>query len=222
MTTKSKTLITDALHNYIACPLCDSLAKKPQISDGQKAVCNRCGETLFSQKKNSVDRCLAISLAGLIFLLPAISLPVMGINAVGLYHEASVIDTIELMLNGEFYLVAFCIFMFAIAFPTVRLAAVCYICLRIKLNCISPHLLHFFNTFHYLNSWAMLHVFMLGIVVSMYKLVELADLSVNIGMLAFSLLLLCSTLVSNFFDEHYLWELLESKLSAMGYQFADR
>jgi paraquat-inducible protein A len=203
----------------IACPLCDALSEKPNVPGGHKAVCTRCGETIFTHKIDPINRCLAVCLAGLLLLLPAISLPIMGISAVGIYHEASLLDAVELMLNGEFYLVALCIFMFAVAIPAVRVSSIFYICLRIRSNKITPHLLHFFNSFQYLNSWAMLHVFMLGIIVSMYKLVELADLSFGLGLGAFSFLLLCSTLATSFFDEHYIWELIETQLKKDGYEF---
>jgi paraquat-inducible protein A len=55
----------------------------------------------------------------------------------------------------------------------------------------------------------MLNVFLLGIVVSMYKLLDDTELTVNYGLLAFVLLLLCSTMVTVTLDQQYIWDKLE-------------
>ena len=57
----------------------------------------------------------------------------------------------------------------------------------------------------------MLNVFLLGIVVSMYKLLDDAELSVDYGLLAFVLLLICSTMASVTLDQHYVWQKLEKE-----------
>ena len=55
----------------------------------------------------------------------------------------------------------------------------------------------------------MLNVFMLGIVVSMYKLIDDTELSVNLGLLAFILWLVCSTMSAVALDQDYIWDKLE-------------
>ena len=57
----------------------------------------------------------------------------------------------------------------------------------------------------------MLNVFLLGIIVSMYKLLDDTEVSVDYGLLAFILLLLSSTLVSVTLDQHYVWQTLEQE-----------
>jgi paraquat-inducible protein A len=196
---------------YLACKQCDTLVTKPILQEGEQAHCNRCGEIFIDKKINSINRTLAIALAGLIILFPAILLPLMGVGAAGIYNEASLLDCITLMIDSQFYIIAFCVFLFTVAVPVVRLIAAIYICYHVKFNKIKPSLIHFFRSYHYLDSWAMLHVFLLGIVVSMYKLLQLADLSVGIGLAAFAFLLACSTLISVTLDQHLIWELLEEE-----------
>lgn len=207
----------DDLDDLVGCPLCDALNKKPSLDANQQAHCWRCGEKLYSKKADAIDRSIALALTCLILFLPAINLPIMGVYAVGIYHEASVIECIELVLKTEYYLVAICVFLFAITVPAVRFFSILYVCLRIKYNKVTPHLLHFFNSFYLLNSWAMLHVFILGIVVSIYKLVDLAELHVGMGMLCYALLLFCSAIGTSILDRHTIWDILERKLKEQGY-----
>ena len=69
--------------------------------------------------------------------------------------------------------------------------------------------MQFFRSYHQLDNWTMLQVFLLGIVVSIYKLLQSAELDFGIGLVAFVALLICTTLVSVTLDQHHIWERLE-------------
>ncbi|WP_440875185.1 paraquat-inducible protein A [Thalassotalea sp. PLHSN55] len=185
------------------------MATKPALHAGQKAMCSRCNAKLFESKVNSIDRTLAISLAGLLFLIPAMTMPLMGMGLVGLFNQASMVDCIAILIQNDFYIIGLCLFLFTIAIPIVRLVTAFYIAYCIKRGRVKPQLLQFFRSYHTLDHWVMLHVFLLGIIVSMYKLLSMADLTVGLGFSAFVLLLLCSTLVSVTLDQHTMWETLE-------------
>jgi len=198
--------------NLIACHQCDRLSLIPHVKENEKVLCGCCGSTLFTHKKNSINRTLAMSLAGLLLFLPAIILPIVGITAVSIYNDASLIDCITLMINDGFYILALAVFLFTIAIPAVRLIAALYISVCIRYNRIKPSLLIFFRSYHFLDSWAMTHVLFMGIIVSMYKLMTLADMSIGGGLISLVCLLICSTFVSVTMDQHYIWEKLESSL----------
>jgi len=50
---------------------------------------------------------------------------------------------------------------------------------------------------------------MLGIVVSMYKIDDLAELSLGVGLVSLILMLLCSILISLTLDKPLIWQKLE-------------
>mgnify|MGYP000254953182 CR=1 FL=1 len=203
-----------SIDNLIACLQCDALSTLPEVLPGQKAICSGCGGTLFTRKKNPVERTLAISLAGLLLFFPAVFLPIMGLGIAGLYNEASLFECINILINGGFYIIAFAVFMFTIAIPIVRLYSAFYLSYKLSKDECSPALLTFFRSYHVLDTWTMVHVFFLGIIVSMYKLASLADLSIGGGLFSLVLLLLCSTLVSITLDQHYIWEKLEKSIAS--------
>lgn len=193
----------------IACQLCDALYDKPELKQGQSAKCARCGSIMEERKVNSIERSYHWSLAGLFFLVPAILLPIMGVSLAGQYHNASLLDCILALIDRGFYMIAFLVFLFAIAVPIVRLFGSFYITYSFKFNRLKPSLLSFFRAFHHLDNWAMLNVFMLGIVVSMYKLLDDTELSVNMGLMAFILWLISSTMAAATLDQDYIWQELE-------------
>lgn len=196
----------------LACQQCDTLLPMPLLSEGQKAMCGCCGAVLFSKKKDAINRTVAVAIAGLLFFFPAISLPIIGIGAAGLYNDASLLDCITLLINGRNYIIAFAVFMFTVAIPTVRLITALYISLCIKFNRVKPSLLIFFRSYHMLDTWTMIHVFFMGVIVSMYKLSSLADMNIEGGLFSLVLLLLCSTLISITMDQQSIWQELEQAL----------
>lgn len=198
-----------SLNNLVVCRRCDAVLTKPQIEPGQKAICPGCSAMLFELKKNPMERTMAVSLAGLLLFFPAILLPMIGVTAAGAHNEASLIDCIVILLNTGYPIVSLIVFLFTVAIPIVHLLAAFYIALAVHTNKISRSLFVFFRSYHVLDSWTMLHVFFLGVVVSIYKIVELAELTIGGGLISFVLLLVCSTLVSITLDHHYVWETME-------------
>ena len=198
---------------YIACQQCDALYNKPNLKQGQLAKCNRCGSTLLERKVDSINRSFNWSLAGLMLMLPAILLPIMGVTLAGQFHQASLFDCILVLIDRGFFMIACLVFLFAIAVPIVRLSGALYLSYCFKFNRLKPSLMTFFRAYHYLDNWAMLNVFMLGIVVSMYKLLDDTELSVNLGLLAFIFWLICSTMSAAALDQDYIWHKLEKAFS---------
>lgn len=195
----------------ISCQQCDALYDLPTLKQGQKAKCTRCGYLLVECKVDSIERSFYWSLAGLLFSIPAIFLPIMGVSLLGQYNHASLLDCIMVLIDRGFFMIASLLFLFTLAIPVVRLLGVFYVTYLFKFNRLKPSLLRFFRAYHHLDNWSMLNVFMLGIVVSMYKLVDDTDVSVNMGLLAFILWLICSTMASITLDRDYIWQKLENE-----------
>jgi len=113
------------------------------------------------------------------------------------------------LIDRGFFMIASLVFLFAIAVPVVRLVGALYLTYHFKFKKLKPSLLNFFRAYHHLDNWAMLNVFMLGIVVSMYKLLDDTELSVNLGLLSFILWLISSTMAASTLDQDYIWDKLE-------------
>lgn len=193
----------------IACHQCDALYDRPTLKQGQNAKCSRCGSTLIERKVDWINRSYYWSITGLLMLLPATLLPIMGVTLGGQYDDASLYECVLALIERRFFMIAFLLFLFALAVPTVRLMGVFYLAYRFKYQRLKPSLLHFFRAFHHLDNWAMLNVFMLGIVVAMYKLVDDTELSVNLGLAAYVFWMICSTLAVQNLDQDAIWQTLE-------------
>lgn len=200
------------IDKMIACHQCDHLFSKPTLKESEKIICTCCGSVMLSSKKDSINKTISVALAGILLFLPSMLLPIVGIQAVGIYNEASLVDCIRFLVNDDFYIIAFSVFTFTIAMPIVRLSTALYISLCIKYKHITPSLFIFFRSYQVLDNWSMTHVFFMGVIVSLYKLVALADVTIGEGLLSLIALLICSTLVSVTMDPQYIWETMENEL----------
>ena len=199
------------LSQWFSCSDCDLLLKRKTLVEGERASCPRCKSTLEARKKDSASRTLAVAVAGLISFIPAMNLPLLGLEAVGLKNQSSLLECIESIYNSELYLVALLVSLFCIIVPLARLLIVCYLMVLVKNNRPSHIGIRLFRYFHEWEEWGMLEVFMLGMVVALYKILGLASAIYGIGLISFASLLICATLVTQFLDEQYVWEKLSGQ-----------
>lgn len=204
----NSTISKDKLDEYIACHECDALLSHPHLSDGQRAYCPRCGALLMEHKTNMLSQTLAVSLAGLVAFIPAIFMPMIGLETNGLRSVASLADTIEILFLDGLYLVSVLLFLFIILVPLGQLTIIFYLVFRLRKRHFNKHFIGFYRRFFLLKEWGMLEVFLLGIIVSLYKLFMLANVIYGSGLAAYCLLLLSAILVTRTLDEHQLWEII--------------
>ena len=79
----------------MACHDCDLIHRIPAIPEKTTAVCLRCGALLVKPRTNSLERTLALALAGLILLIMANSFPFLGFRVQGQMRHTLLITGIQ-------------------------------------------------------------------------------------------------------------------------------
>ena len=193
-----------------ACPDCDLLQVLPELPPGGKASCARCGHTLATRTLDPIERPLALSVAALLVLVVANTAPLMGLSVVG--REAS--TTIaggawQMWLQGQELtaaVVAFC----AVVAPTVYILAVLAVLFAARRPPPAPRwvgdLLRWADA---MQPWAMVEVMMLGILVALIKIAELATVEPGIGMYAVGVLMLLFPAIQVSLDADAIWQRVE-------------
>ena len=65
-----------------------------------------------------------------------------------------------------------------------------------------------YRIYHHMREWGMLEVYLIGILVSIVKLADLAELSVGLGLFCFIALLLVQVWLEVTMSPHQIWEAL--------------
>jgi len=194
----------------IACPECDLLIRRTEPGPGVKCFCPRCRSILFHVKRNPVERTLILSLTGLILFLPAMVLPIMTLNALGLEQSANVIQWVSALFRTGFHMVGIVVLLTVAVIPLLKLLLLFYVSMAIRFKADWHNLGSFFRFYQRMDEWGMLEICMLGILISIIKLKDLAQISYGIGLFCFVLLLIITLIASVTLDEHKYWSLIKN------------
>ena len=193
----------------IACPDCDLLQHIPPLPPGGKARCARCDETLVTERADPLERPLALTVAAASALLLANTTPLMSLSAVGREASTTIIGgAYEMWLQGSeitAVVVAFC----AVIAPAAHILFLLAVLLAVRRPPAPRWVGEMLRSAHFMEPWSMTEVMMLGILVALFKIAQLATVLPGIGMYAAGafIFLLAGVLVT--FDPHEVWKRVE-------------
>lgn len=196
-------------HALIACHDCDLLQRISEVPRGGVARCRRCGSVLYRHKPNSLDRTLALSIAGLVLFFLANVFPFLGFRMQGQVTETTLSTGIWELYAQGMWLIALLVLLTCIVIPLVQLLGMLYVLVPLKLNRLPWQLTSVFRFMLAVGPWAMVEVFMLGILVSAVKLGEMATIVPGIALWSFALLIIVLTAASAALDHKMIWDRLE-------------
>jgi paraquat-inducible protein A len=90
--------------------------------------------------------------------------------------------------------------------PALQLTLMLYVLVPLRLGRTPWKLVPVFRTLQELTPWAMMEVFMLGILVSLVKLAGMATMVPGISLWAFALLIIVLAWMQATLDPHIVWE----------------
>ena len=190
----------------VACPDCDLLQRIPPLPAGGKARCARCGKTLVIQRPDPLYRPLALTIAAAIAFVIANTMPLMGLSAAGREASTTIIGGArEMWLQGSeitAVIVAFC----AVIAPGGHILFLLAVLLAVRRPPAPRWVGEMLRTAHFMQPWSMTEVMMLGILVALFKIAQLATVSPGIGMYAAGLFIVLLSAVLVTFDPHEVWK----------------
>ncbi len=193
----------------IACHECDLLHRVRPIEDGAVAKCVRCGAVLYRQKRDSLDRSLALTVAGLILYVVANTFPFLAFDMQGQVTQTTLITGVIDLWKQEMTSLAIVVLLTSIVFPGTQLFCLLYVLAPLRLNRVPPYLPQVFRVVLELQPWGMMEVFLLGILVSVVKLAGMANIIPGLAIWSFALLILVLAAAAASLDPRVVWERVE-------------
>jgi paraquat-inducible protein A len=178
--------------------------------EGDTLACPRCGKELHRYIKNSTDRTAAQCLAGLFLYFPAMLLPLMTFQTMGLSETSNIIQSIITYYRQEYFLVALMVFFSAVLFPFLKLSLGFAVATLIRLRKSPPLLPFLFRHYIHLEDWAMVEVYLLGIMVTVIKMYQTTDISYGLGFYCFIALVLATMGTTVVLDKKLFWARIEN------------
>lgn len=193
----------------IACQDCDLLHRQRILRDGQRAKCSRCGAVLYRKKRNSLDYTLVFSLTALILFFMANVFPFMTFKYEGRVQESVLFTGVKELFVQDMWAVSLLVLSVSVVIPLLKILGMLYILLPLKLNHRPWHAPRIFRMVEALHPWAMVDVYMLGVIVAMVKLNDFATIVPGAALYSFVALLISMAAAGAALEPHDVWERLD-------------
>ena len=205
-----------ALENLIVCDQCDLLQRETALESGGKAICSRCANVLYRNQPKGLEISLVFSLTAAALFLISNSFPIVTISSQGLSNSTTLLDAADRLVNDGLPSIAVLVFGTTFLMPALEIMALIYLLLPLKLGRLPPGLSLAFRLIYLVKPWAMVEVFMMGLLVTITKLNALASVAPNIALGSFVLLMISVTAAAANFDTHHFWNRVEALKTLQG------
>ena len=197
----------------IACHECDKLHRYERIPAGSKANCDGCGSLLYRHIPNSLNRSLALYLTALILFIIANVFPFLSLELGGRVVE-------NILLSGGWSLykqgmgeLGLLIFFTSFGFPLFVILGMLYLLIPLRCGFVPPAMGAIYRMVYAIIPWSLVGVFMLGVLIAVVKLQDLANVITGPALISFAVLLAVYSAARTNFDPEILWSMTDySKL----------
>ena len=192
-----------------ACHECDLLITVPEIGEGERADCSRCGGLITARPRNGLQRALAFALAGVIFLIISLLYPFLSFSSSGLESVMTLTEASLTIYDERSTSLAVIIFITIIAAPAVMLTAILALTFPLVLGIRVPWLREVGKLLAVLTEWNMVEVFIIGVIVSLVKIMKLATVIMGLSFWAYIAFTICLVAAMSGLDTWRLWVEIE-------------
>jgi paraquat-inducible protein A len=190
----------------IACPDCDLLQRLPELAPGASTRCLRCDLELGRRPVDSRNRTLALTVAAAILWIAANSVPMLGLSVIGHQASTTVFGGALHLWNNQQQIVAVLILFTALVAPAMQIGFLLAVELGSARTPVPAWVGALLRHHPTLCEWSMIEVMLIGVLVALIKIAELATVIPGLAlfMLAGLVFLLAGT--QSTFDRRAIWE----------------
>lgn len=168
----------------LTCHHCGALYRRVPLKKGEWALCMRCDETLETYGLFTPSAWLAIILATVMSFALANMFPIATLSFQGAEQSARFLDAVRITWRDGYSEVAILTGLVGFGLPIMQLAILSYVFLGLSLGRVPRGFELSLRLLGWIRPWCMVPVFMLGTLVAIVKLVDLANLEPGIGLFA--------------------------------------
>jgi paraquat-inducible protein A len=189
----------------IACAHCDFLQRLPVLAAGASARCPRCDKELRRHREDSLNRTLALTLAALVLYLVANAVPMLGLTVAGHAAFTTVFGGALQLWRDEEKIVAALVLFCAVIAPALQIGFM----LAIVLGAHRARPPRWVGTLLRLHpttkTWSMVEVMLVGVLVALTKIAELATVIPGTALFALGGLVFLFAAIQASFDPAEVW-----------------
>jgi paraquat-inducible protein A len=194
----------------LACPSCDLVFDISLLGDGESARCSRCGHFLTIYREDALHRVMAFTSSALILLVLACCFPFMTFKASGLESVMTLPETALKLWLYDMPGLSLLVAAFIIIIPALMLLLMLVLVTALLLNRNYSWLRFVGRLVYTLESWSMVEVFFIGVLVSLVKIAKMATIVMGISFWAYGAFSILFVLALSGLDRIQCWRRIEA------------
>ncbi|WP_105254577.1 paraquat-inducible protein A [Pseudoalteromonas sp. T1lg75] len=190
----------------LACSHCDFIVEVPDLAAGQVAKCPHCRSQINLRTENNDSQVVALSLSAILLLLSSVFYPFISFSSNGLTQTITLPDAGRMLFNYDSTLLGVFIDFSIIILPLMMLLLLVPLhmgLLRSLPKQWGRRLLKFTLA---LELWVMSEIFLVGVLISMVKIMSMADVSFGQSFWAYVGFVICYIAALSRVNNERLWQ----------------
>jgi paraquat-inducible protein A len=193
----------------MACPSCDQLYEISGLKHREKARCGACNHLLATYRENAFVHTVAFSIAGLVFFIIAFCNPFMSFQSSGLESVMTLPQAIMQIKSEGMWDLALIVACFMMVIPAVVLVLAGILGASLAYGWRNHWAKGIAKLIFYLQTWSMVEVFFLGVLVSLVKIAHMATVGIGMAFWGYAAFAICFTVALSNLDPFFTWQRLE-------------
>lgn len=195
----------------LQCPDCSLHLAWPKESGPGAWRCPRCDCQLSGAWTLKPESLLALVLATGFLWIPALTLPLLRLENLGADNAASLLDCIVALMQGLYFPAGILLLFTLLIMPLLNLVVVSWLLWAAwyRQPVRSPEWMHLYRQSR---EWAMTDIFLLGILIAMTKLGDMATVTPGAGIVCLGLAVLLRLIVETLAQPDQLQRLLDRQV----------
>lgn len=199
----------------IACRECDLLQYEVALDSHADAHCTRCNGVLYRGTRTSLPLMLALMGSCAVLLIVSNLFPIAVLEVQGAHVEATLINTVITVYNQGRELVAALVLLTTIMLPAIEIACMLYLLVPLALGRIAPDTPAVFRLVLAIHPWSMMEIMLLGVLVTLVKLTDFANIIPGVSLWSFCALIVFFTMAASAFSVRDFWRWVGERDAAL-------
>ncbi|MBY5991571.1 paraquat-inducible protein A [Ferrimonas balearica] len=193
----------------VLCPTCDTYVRRRALPRGMRAFCPRCHSRIYDNPYCDTGGLMALTLAALVLYFPANLLPILEIDLVGNLRQTTVLYGALVVMEQGFVLVGLAVLVAGVIAPLLLLLSILTQLTLMRMGTGRPIVRWLLLHQPTLDQLSMIEIYMISFFVSVFKLVDIADLTYGWGTLCYILLFVLTFYVQYEYNRELMWHQYE-------------
>jgi paraquat-inducible protein A len=193
----------------VGCPQCDLLQRLPDLALGAAARCPRCNCDLWRRQEDSLNRTLALALAAAVLYVVANSVPMLGLTIVGRSASTTVIGGCRQLWDDGQEIVAVVVAFAVVIAPALQIGFMLAVTTAARREVVPRWVGTLLRHHPTTRTWSMIEVMLLGVLVALIKIAELATVIPGMALFVLGALVVVLTWMQTTFDDRDVWNRIE-------------